>query len=260
MKTFDISVVISAVRPARWLDLYKQIVESVGPYTFELICVGPYFPPAELQSLFNFTFTRDFGSPSRCTQIGSILARGRYIAVFPDDCIVDQGTLAECIAYMDNKDRKDGMTIVYSEGINYGGVQHIQLEYWDAWHHSSLHCPLVKKEWKIAPNFIYRLDYYRELGGLDCRWEHANMNTHDLAFRVQRNGGTIHLSPRRVIRTNWVPWDNNNKVPTQLAFEENDLPLFQKVYSSAEYGPIIINYDNWRDSDPIWKRKFNSAS
>ena len=77
---------------------------------------------------------------------------------------------------------------------------------------------------------MYKLDkYFRKLGGFDCRWEHLNMNTHDLAFRAQRDGSKFHFSPNLVLTCDWNP-NEGDHIPVQAAYHANDAPLFQQVY------------------------------
>ena len=108
---------------------------------------------------------------------------------------------------------------------------------------------------------MYYLDYYRELGGIDCRFEHVNMNCNDLAFRVQTNGGVIYASPDIVITQTNIPTKNNDRTPVEDAYHENDYPLFHSIYSqpSGAKNRIKIDYDNWRQASPVWERRFDKT-
>lgn len=256
----DISIVFPAARPQNWLRIYDELTRACGKYKFEMICVGPFFPPKELESQSNFRYIRDFGSPSRCFMMGSVIAQGKYLVFFSDDCQVEPDVLGECIDLLETKSYKDGMTVLYSEGTGFTGNQHLTPDYWRAKHHGNMtNLSLVKDDWKIAPHFIYNLNYFRSLGGLNCMFEHINMNTHDFAFRVQRQGGIIHMSPRRVIKLDWAPWPppGQPKIPMQAAFEENDNPLFTKIYGEGTLEPpLVLDYDNWRKSPALWERRW----
>jgi hypothetical protein len=252
---YKISVIVSGIRSDNWTNIYNDLYQQLGE-TFQLICCGPNFPPNSLASVINFIYIRDFGSPARCFQLASTVATGKYIFSLSDDCILEYGSLAECISIMDTKSEKDGMIMIYSEGQGYTGNQHTIPEYWTCDYHSGLHKKLVNRSWKIAPQFMYNLENYRRLGGLDCRWEHINMNTHDLAFRVQRDGGILHYAPRRVARFDWKPWDPVNKIPVQLAYELNDEPLFNKIYDGDIEPDLVIDYNNWTKANPFWERTF----
>ena len=109
---------------------------------------------------------------------------------------------------------------------------------------------------------MYYLDFFREIGGLDCRFEHVNMNCNDLAFRIQANGGTIHPSPDIVIRQTNEPSTNPAQSPVEEAYHKNDYPLFQAIYSDP-YGAterIYLDYNNWKLTDEVWQRRFGSRN
>jgi hypothetical protein len=152
-----------------------------------------------------------------------------------------------------NANPKDGMCLLYSEGQNFSGTQHLNPSYWVGYTHEDQRLPQVNPEWKISPLFLYRKELYEELGGLDCRFEHANLNTHDLSYRVQKMGGVIHLSPVKILGVSWIP---GQAVITEAHFE-NDIPLFNELYSSSEFPRIKIDYKNWKQSPSIWKRRFD---
>ena len=102
-------------------------------------------------------------------------------------------------------------------------------------------------------------NYYRQLGGLDCRYEHINMNVHDLGFRAQRNGSVVYYSPKIIMRCVWDPNRNAQNSPIIAAFVYNDRPLFQYDYCSPDVvnvRSICIDYDNWRGNHSVWPRRF----
>lgn len=251
-----ISIILPSISPEKWEDLYGQIKKSVGQFAFEVICVGPFFPPKQLETLVNFKFITDFGCVSRCLQIGASVAEGEYLTWLPDDSIVIEKALEDTVLLFQQKRKIDGITILYSEGSNFSGNQHLDPKYWTCGTHADLRLPSVNNSWQIAPIFMYQSDYFREIGGLDCSFEHVNMNTHDLAFRVQNAGGTIFPSPCRVLAVNWKPWGEPKGV-IQRAYEENDLPAFRKLYG-GEINPLLRNVElgNWRKTESIWSRRF----
>ena len=258
MKKIDLSIIFPSIHPDKWKLLFEQIKSSIGDYTFEIIAVGPQFPGAEFDQEVGFRFIRDFGSPSRCLQIGSTIANGTYISWLPDDAIImGNNPIKNCLDLISTKKPIDGITVLYSEGQNFTGEQHLDLDYWIAKTHGDIQLRQVNKEWGIAPIFLYNLNNFRRFGGLDCRFEHINMNTHDLAFRIQKEGGVIYPSPQRVFASNWKAWNSNNKSPIQLAYELNDAPLFKQIYDSESPIESLISYDNWRNSDTFWKRRWD---
>ncbi len=257
MKKTDLTIIFSSISPDKWLSLYIQIKNSIGKYSFDIIAVGPHFPGKEFDQITNFRFLRDFGSPARCLQVGSLISDSEYISWIPDDAIVvGDKSYEKCLDLIKTKPPIDGMTILYSEGMNFSGSQHLDYNYWTARTHGDLRVKQVKDGWRIAPIFLYNLENFRKFGGLNCSYEHINLNCHDLGFRIQKEGGIIHPSPERVFASNWHPWDNNNKSPIQLAYELNDAPLFKRTYDSDEEIPSYIDYNNWRNADLFWKRRW----
>jgi hypothetical protein len=105
--------------------------------------------------------------------------------------------------------------------------------------------------------FLMNLERFKELGGLDCRFEHFNMNLHDLAFRAQRDGSKIIVSREFVSAQDFNP---NNNSPLMIAYHQNDKPLFLSIYSNKQTAlnrPIKIDYDNWKQQPERWHRRFN---
>jgi hypothetical protein len=112
----------------------------------------------------------------------------------------------------------------------------------------------------IAPVGMYHLDYFKELGGWDCRFEHLNMCNHDLAFRLQNDGGKLILSPVEVLQCSWVPWNGGDGswIPIKRAFFEVDLPLLTSIYSTNQSNRIKIDFDNWKSAPCKWEKRFGA--
>lgn len=250
---YDLSIILPGIRPHNWEKLYNSVVESIGPYSFEMIAIGPNDPPEIFKDKENFKFLKDFGCPSRCVQLGSTFAKSRYIAWMSDDGLYQPNTLEQCIQLFDSQlFPKDGMTLRYKEGE---GDDTYPDDYWKARHHADQRIPGIKEDYRIAPLGMYNTDHFRWIGGLDCSFEHINMCTHDLAFRTQNNGGKIVLSPGLVARFYWS-WITEDAGPVQQAYFQNDAPLFNKMWSQDQSQRIRIDYDNWKNSPEKWKRRF----
>jgi hypothetical protein len=254
-----VSLIVPSIRPDSWNRLFDEMMSSCQKYSFELIFVGPK-APADLHELPNLKFVRDYGSPSRCLQIGSLLAEGEYISWCSDDCQIEPNAFDQAIILFDEKlTDKDGMIMLYSEGQNFSGTQHQEKEYWVAHTHPDLRLPGVKEGWKIAPIFMYKTKTFYEFGGLDCHFEHVNMNTHDLAFAIQAKGGTIEYSPLRVFRFNWNPDSQRpDYAPILNSFVQNDRPRLAALYQNphaSQFREISLN--NWKNQPSKWSRRFH---
>lgn len=252
-----VSLVIPSIRPSNWPTLVADMKLSCQKHEHEVIFVGPYLPPVELMELSNVKYIKDLGCPSRCLQIGSLFAEGQYLAWCSDDCRIEADAFDESLELFDTQlSENDGMNMLYSEGANFSGNQHEDPSYWIARTHTDLRLEGVLDGWKIAPIFMYRLKLFRQMGGLDCSFEHVNQNTHDLAFAVQSRGGVIADSPRRVFRFDWQP-QKPDYPPILAAFMLNDRPLFSQRYSIANAAASrYVDYDNWRKQPSVWKRRF----
>lgn len=249
-----LSVVLPGIRTHLWQQFYDSVVQSVGDYSFEIVFVGPGPFPESLNQHKNIKYLRDFGHPCRCGQIGTMLAEGEIFTWSSDDAIYQPNALRDCINLLEKSNHKDGIVVRYCEGQNWTGSMPAD-NYWIARTHDSNKLPGVLDSYMIAPVGMYYLDYFTELGGWDCRFEHLNMSCHDLAFRVQNDGGQLHLSPNLVMSCDWCP-NSSDYAPMHAAYRENDLPLFQQMYSTPQPNKVKIDFNNWKDSPSIWPRRF----
>lgn len=251
----SLSVIVPTIEPSRLIDIYEQLISAVGsPYTWELVCVGPKLPPPELIDKTNFKFYIDKGCPARAFQIGACFCDGDYLAFIPDDSRVVKNAFTECIRLANMNSPKDGIILRYSEGVNFQGNSDENPAYWVGRTHSDQQRPGVLPEWNIAPLFMYNTAYYREIGGLDCRFEHVNMNTHDLAYRVQKMGGKMHPSPTKVAALNWDP--NFSRSILFQAYVQNDEPLFRQLYNEYDPNRLKIDLSNWVNAPAEWPRRY----
>ena len=252
---YDLSICLPARRTQLWERLYDTAAEAVGPdYSWELVLVGPNEPPESLASKSNFKFFKDYGTPARCGQISTLLAEGELMMWASDDGYFLKDTIKECIDMHQDLPYKDLVIVKYAEGRGHSG-QCPPDNYWMAWTHPDQRLPGIPQDYMISLLAMYKLEYFRELGGFDCRFEHLNMNTHDLAFRAQRNGSKLHFSPNLVLTCDWNP-NEGDHLPVQEAYHANDSPLFREMYMRDQSDRINIDYFNWIKSDPVWKRRF----
>ncbi len=276
---YDLAICLPGIRNDSWEKLYSTVVESIGPYSFEMIIVGPYPPNSDLSNRSNFKFFKDYGYPTRCAQIATMLAESEYMMWASDDGYFTPNSIKECLDLFKNKDKnindkyknisdKDEIIIQYTEGTPEQVNPNFHPdEYWNAKTHGDLRLNGIKDNFKIAPVGMLKLDYFRWLGGWNCKYEHLNMCCHDLAFRVQNNGGNLYLSPSMVMRCTWSPgtieingikhWISNEHIPIHRAYFENDLQLFREMWSSPQNSDKIrMDYFNWNNAPAIWSRRF----
>jgi hypothetical protein len=269
MSEYDITVIIPGLNPDKWDQIYSEIEESCyDRYTFEVIFVGPNPPDTEngLDWDDDRAWILEFGSPSRCVQHATTFARGRYVTWGPEDGKYQEEALANAISYFDNHlDDDSGMVIRYYEkdmdpNAPLPPQPPVWPNVWSAEYHRDLHMPGVPANSYWHGCWMYKTDFYREIGGLDCRFEHVNMNCNDLAFRVQAAGKKMGTSPDFVIHLDNTSSDNPTQTPIESAFHENDLPLFKEIYSqpNAAKNRFKIDYDNWKLAEERWSRRFGN--
>lgn len=256
---FELSVVVPGIRPENWMKLYTSLRDSIGPHAWEVIFVGPYFPPEEVTDNPNVKYLMDSGSPSRAFQMGSLLCEGELICFGTDDAIAQPNALHECIELCQADEDCETIIITsYVEGINVYGEQHKQHfseASWHAGYHAGLRLPNVDPKWFIGLPLMNK-DLYDELGGLDCRYEHINLNIYKMLFHAQVSGSRVSVSPNFVYHVDFDPSRDPNSDPILLA-GAYDYELFkQDFHAPLEMGsPRPYDIHNWKQAPSIWKRR-----
>jgi len=93
------------------------------------------------------------------------------------------------------------------------------------------------------------------MGGFDCRFENINMCCNDLSFRIQHDGGNLHLPPKHIM------WNGLSVVGGIIleSFFEHDKSLFDSIYKNDNILDTrrYLDYYNWvYNTDPVWSRRF----
>lgn len=253
---YDLSVIVPGIRNEHWETIYDQLKVACKRFSYELIFVGPSPLPERLQKDFTVKYIKDFGTPTRALHIGTVLAEGKYFTWLSDDAHLYPDSVDNALeTLLQNNPEKDIVCVRYTEGPGHCGAE-FPMSYWVAGTHPDLRAPGVNPDWKIPCVMMLASARYRELGGLDCRFEHINMNVHDLAFRAQRDGTVVHMSPTQVMNCDFETGRTVENSAVIAAFWENDRPLFWQLYGGGiDDRPIKIDIENWRASPPVWARR-----
>lgn len=252
---YDLSIIMPGIRKEHWHKIWAQTQEACRRYSCELIIVSPYFLPPELQGDVRVKFIRDFGTPTRCFHLGTMMAEGRFLTWFSDDAWIYPNSLDESLDLLMSKNpEKDLVGMRYSEGENHSG-QCPPDNYWITGTHADLRQPGIDPNYRVCGVLMLDSEYYQYMGGLDCKFHHINFNVHDFAIRAQNNGSKLYMSPNLIMNCDFESQRTPDNSPVIAAYFENDLPLFKKIYSNNSR-PIRIDPDNWKESDPIWKKRF----
>jgi hypothetical protein len=253
---YELSMMIAGIRPHFWKNVYDTALLSCTRYPFEIVFIGPYDPPAELQNIDNVQYIKDFSSPTRASQIGAINCRGKLLAFPCDDGIfIPDGFNQAIDLYNSVCGHKDGIVCRYKEGAGMNAPS-FPLAYWNANYH--IGGVYIGGDWKIAPQPMMSLEYFKEIGGIDCvTYEAMAMATHDLCYRLQRDGGVFHLSPIELQDCDNYGAHGVDHSPIYHAQTEHDSPMFFSTYSNPNViNRVKINFDNWKDAPDTWSRRW----
>jgi hypothetical protein len=254
----DVSFFLPGIRTHMWEDFYKSAKLACQEHSFEIVVVSPFDPPEILQNNEQFRVIKDMGHPTRCAQIAALNSRGRLIYHCVDDGIFVPESVDYAIAIYDKScTSKDMINMRYREGPNYSGGS-LPLAFWDAKSSQELCAPGIDSTWRTAPHFLVDRKHFLSMGGFDCQFEYLNHPLHDLAFRVQANGGRIYHSPTDVINCTHYPELTVDHAPVHNAQINHDLPIFRKIYQNprAAYERMILDISNWKNAPTVWKRRF----
>jgi len=257
----EISIILPAIRQENWDALYDSIVMSTSR-RFELIICGPYALTAKLQQLRNVKYVKDFGSPTRASAIASLLAEGKLITWLTDDAILLPRSLDLAIStlYSMGSDYKNVILSKYLEGA-VGTHKTHQPDYYYKLNGKpgfrpctySQHLP---DEWLIFNTAIMYREFFEELGGLDCNFEHAAMADSDFAIRAQSAGANVKLT--QIIMYDCDHGQADHK-PIEIAQVQFDEPLIQGKYRDPAWRQKLethIDLNNWKNFPIVWDRRF----
>jgi len=260
---YDLTIVIPAFRVPLWKTLYDSIFQACKKYTWELLFVSPFGLPSELSNKENVSLLRDYGNVVRCVQLGVKAAKGKLFFLTVDDCIFAKDSIDKAMdEYKSACEYKDVIAMLYGEG-----GKSMPKEYWTVQGPpgrpdiaAPLNLPGIDRSWRIANQCLMSKEYFIELGGLDVEnFEYLDKPIHDFMFRLQRDGGKIYFSPTHVCIATHFYMLAGDHGPVHHAYQ-NDIPYFNMVYSlcSMYENRIKLNYDNYKNSSPVWKRRFKN--
>jgi hypothetical protein len=252
-RVIDLTVVVPGSRPENWGELYRSVIASAPRHSIEVIVVGIGDCPEGLLKKPDFHFHPSRQSPTCATHYGFTVARGDYVAWAPDDGAFTPNSLDHCIEEMRTLGPLDFLALKYTEGDH-----EKEDSYWQSWTHVDLRLKNVSRAWLIAPMAMYKREGLEQLGGFDCRYEHVNFSTHDLAFRAQRRGAHCHITNAVIFRCSWTDGRNPpaSYIPIIRAYKENDYPIFSADYNSEQLeAPLVVDIGNWKNAPTVWKRR-----
>ena len=251
-----LSIIVPGIRPHLW----KKLCDSIPPafsQSWEVIFVGPLPLPDEFKHIVNIRYVKDYGNPSRCLMIGAELAMGQYITWASDDGVYAPDSLNKCLQQLEEDPVQSFVGVRYFEGVG-GYWSEFPMHYWNASWHADLRKPGVSNGWLQCGFLFMPLGLFLGYGGIDCKFEHINMNIHDLAFRLQSAGHPMKLSPVTCMAFDFDPHRDPNTDPVLQAFFQNDQALFSELYKDDARLKAPWDMLNWRESPVVWARRFKA--
>jgi len=266
----DVSIILPSIRPHYLETFYASVERACKKYTFEIIIPTPFDVPEDIKRRGNVKVIKTHATATVAKQMAIQLCNGEFLYNVTDDGFILEDAIDKAIdMHRSTLGPKDIVNMIYVEGINVLDQKTLKPltdtirpwpdTYWEARWWESMQIPGIEEGWKICLHFFMTLDYFKELGGLDCRWEYSNHAILDLNFRVQADGGKIVNLPTIASAFTHFPGSSGDHGPIREAQEGPDTQLFLSIYTIANAAKerIKINYDNWREQPDVWTRRFN---
>lgn len=248
---YDLAIVVPSIRQNKIKRVYDSVKDSIGDFTYKFIVCGNYDSTEVIPESFSMV---SYASPNYCVQkaIVELTEDCKYVKWSTDDAIYFDSSLANLLSGIGEKNFG---VVKYTEEGPPGYPDGSHDIYYTAHTHNDLRVlPGVKPWYNIAPVSLYKRSDFIELGGLDCRYEHINLSTHDLAFRAQEYGLSAYISKDVVMHC-----DSNSSDPSHRALDvahfHNDYPIFSNKYQNfIGVWDIKINESNYKDAPEVWRR------
>lgn len=254
-----LSIILPAIRRDRWVNLYNSLLGSCTKYPFELIIVGPYAPPPEFDSVVSVKYVKDFGSPTRCSNIGAMLVEGEIVTWTSDDATYFPNSIDQAIDHFESLEKhpKNVVLCKYLEGQNGVNKQPFPDWYFKINNGEAPYCNMIPREyWLFNLGFMYT-SYFNELGGWDSQFQVTAIAHQDFGVRAQLDGARVHLINLQLMDCDHMPDRTGDHGPIHDTQLGEDQPRFKEVYQT-DYTKrqIHIPMDNWKQADIIWKKRF----
>ena len=245
----DISIVVPSIRTHLLKRLYDSLVGSITPYSFDMIIVSPF--DIDLSYMPNTSVIKSYDKVPVCLQLGSLAAQAPLLCHVVDDCVFFDTTLARCIdLYREKCTDKDAVGLTYKENTN-----KMSSDCWKVSNIGEFVHPCIDQSWKTFVQPIMSTRIYRQLGGVECCFEYSNHSHHDLAFRLQMNGGQIYHPDFIVSYAEHMPNRTGDHRPIHDSQTGVDEDLFKVMWSKPRN--ITIDLNNHLGQTGRWTRRFS---
>jgi hypothetical protein len=246
----DISIIVPAIRTHLWERLYNSLELSLPSHSWELLIGSPFDLPDSLAEKENIVYLKTYDRVGVVIQKLSLLASGDLVAHGVDDAIYVSGALSRaCDFCHETCDSHDVVGLTYVENTN-------NMTSADKWAVKNLpefrDLKYVDVNWSVCVQPLMSLDYFKFLGGFDCRFLYSNHSHIDLSFRACKAGGSIKFPPFTVSYADHMPERSGDHGPIHDAQTLIDEPAFNQLWNKPRRA--IIDYDNYKQFEGPWKR------
>ena len=258
----EISVILPSIRPERLIEFYISLQQSTNR-NFELIVVGPYPLPLELEQYRNIKYVRDFGNPSRAQNIALLLCEAPVVTWQADDAIMIKGAIDKHVEllYSMGSDLKNVVVAKYQEGqLGSGDREKIHPDRYFMVAGSPAASPYLPSDfWLFNVAFMYR-EFLEALGGFNSQLEGTWSSQTDLAIRAQAVGANVVMSGMPCMICDHMPGSSGDHMPIYECQTFHDEPLLQQIYRNSSWSENVntsISIMNWKFSQTVWQRRFS---
>ena len=247
------SILMPAIRRERWENVYQSIVKSTNR-SFELIIIGPYAPSESLLNRANIKYIKDFGNPVRASQIGSLIAEGKYLFWVSDDGTFQEGALDKLIDNLDERENQSVQDVVVANYKEGGQAQSDEIMKVTRAYPPSPH---ISSEWYHFNVALMHTQFFHDIGGYDCEFEALPMAYADIAIRCQRAGADVAFINEVIVDCTHMPGTTGDHAPIHYAHLQHDMPRYQMIYNDSScLERVELDLQNWKESPKIWSRRF----
>lgn len=259
MQKPDLSIIMPAIRPQNWINVYNSILNSTKR-TFELIIASPYQLPKELENLVNIKLIKDYGSPVRASQIALSFIEGKYVyPTHSDDSLFIEGAIDKNLDFLISKgeDHNNVIMAKYSESASFSSPQRYQDDnYYKLVNAYKTNPQFVNSEWWIYNSIFMHSSYLLEMGGWDCSFQACPYSHADLAIRCQDDGAATWLSPCPISICDHGQDDHR---PIEISQAYEDAPIFNHRYARPiDKSKNKIELTNWKNAESVWSKRFKT--
>lgn len=264
---YELSVFMPTIRVHLLPRLFNTLENSATKARpFELVCCGPFEPPAELMEKENFKWIKSYASPTVAAQIAALNCSGEWLLQSVDDAVFYRYSLFQLMNITCNYSNtffsakyiecpvEYKRAVEDQTDINY--EHKVKPEYWLAGT-SYPGWPGVNPQWNTNVHFLMERELFLYAGGFDCSFEYLTHSTGDLVFRLQQNGYKYKDSVIDITACDWIEGTQKDHAPIHHAQLEHDVPLFREMWYNCN-NRFRINLENYLEQPERWERRFGS--